>query len=64
MKKVLEDEDVCIGDEVILIGQQNGVTIGDTLEHHQIDFVHSERLCLLSERLGRIYLDDENIEAP
>lgn len=64
MQKVLEDEDVCIGDEVILIRQQHGVTIRDILERHQIDFVHSERLCLLSERLERIYLDDENIEAP
>lgn len=61
--EVSEEEEICIGDEVTLIGQQSGVTVCDILKRHQIDFVHSERLCLLSERLERIYLD-ENIEAP
>lgn len=52
------EETIGVGDEVTLIGQQPGVTIRDILKRHNIDFIHSERLCLLSERLERIYLDE------
>lgn len=51
----VEDGAVSVGDEVVLMGEKEGVRLGEILARHQIDLVHSERLCLLSKRLRRVY---------
>ncbi|MBR1860580.1 MAG: alanine racemase [Lachnospiraceae bacterium] len=52
---VSENEKVCSGDTVILLGEP-GVRVQDILERNGIDPVHSEWLCMTAERLEKIYI--------
>lgn len=49
------DGRISAGDEIVLLGAEEGVRLRDILARHQIDLVHSERLYMLSKRLHRIY---------
>lgn len=51
----VKDGEVSIGDEVILMGEKEGVRLGEIMVRHNIDLVHSEHLYILSKRLHKIY---------
>ena len=53
--EVEEDSNIHLGDEITILGDKPGVTIYDILERHKINLVCSERLCMLSGRLPKIY---------
>lgn len=47
------------GDEVVFLGDKRGVTVTELLERHGIELVHSERLYLLSKRLPKYYIKED-----
>jgi alanine racemase len=49
------DEDVAIGDEVVLIGSQGDGTITAQEVAHRLDTIGYEVVCMLSARLPRIH---------
>lgn len=51
----VEQDGVSVGDEVVLLGEHDGVRLREILARHHIDLAHSERLYILSKRLCRIY---------
>lgn len=50
---------IAVGDEVVLMGEKEGVRLREILTRHNIDLVHSEHLYILSKRLRRIYYMEE-----
>lgn len=51
----MEDGEISIGDEVILMGEKDGVRLREILSRHHIALVHSEHLYIMSKRLKKIY---------
>ncbi len=57
MTDVTHIQNVKMGDEVILVGTQNGKTITFEELAEKTDTVHYERICAISPRVQRIYKD-------
>lgn len=58
---VQEQDSLKKGDEVVFLGDKRGVTVTELLERHGIELVHSERLYLISKRLPKYYIKEDEV---
>lgn len=61
MVDVTECNDVNINDEVIVIGEENGMNINADVIAKSIDTIAYEILCLISKRVPRVYIEKNEI---
>lgn len=58
-------KDVHIGDEVVIIGEQNGevISIEEIMNKAEIDMLNCEIICMTSKRMPKIYIENNKAES-